>query len=127
MTKTIYIPMIIGGIIGYKYAMKKREIDDLKRELEAYKKPHRIVKPKTLIYPGDRDIFDTRQEAELILSRLEWILREYLFVSVADFYDLIGIESAFLDSKYGWKDLSLAKVGSCVGGYFINFPPTKKL
>ena len=27
MTKTIYIPMIIGGIIGYKYAMKKRELD----------------------------------------------------------------------------------------------------
>ena len=34
MTKSIYIPMIIGGIIGYKYAMKKREIDDLKQELE---------------------------------------------------------------------------------------------
>lgn len=50
----------------------------------------------------DDVIFDSRKDAEEFLDRLASMIRDYGYVSVADFYDLAGISCHFPDSQYGW-------------------------
>ena len=68
-------------------------------------------------------IFDTRAEAEEVLSNLVDLIIDYKAASVADLYDLVGIDGSFTDNKYGWTDLSGATVKMARGGgYLITLP-----
>ena len=72
----------------------------------------------------DDIIFETRNEAELVLDGMVEILNsEYGQVTVADFYDLAGRSTTFTDNKFGWTDLRSARVaGSASRGYYIDLP-----
>ena len=73
-------------------------------------------------------ILDTRGEAEDVFTRLVDLTEsEYRFASVADLYDMVGIESTFADQKYGWSDLSQASVVRVREGYLIKLPRTEAL
>lgn len=53
-----------------------------------------------------RDIyFDTKEDREDILCQMNTILKKYGFVSVADYYDLVGFKPTYLDAGYGWANL----------------------
>ena len=54
----------------------------------------------------DDIVLDSRGEAEEVLSTLVDLVEDYGVASVADLYDLVGIESTFVDTKYGWTNLS---------------------
>jgi hypothetical protein len=75
----------------------------------------------------DEIIFETRGEAEEVLSHLVDLTIDYDVASVADLYDLVGIESAHTDQKYGWTDLRGASVSRVREGYMINLPRTKPI
>lgn len=62
--------------------------------------------------------FDTRAEAEDVLSYLLDCLEEYDLVSVSDFYDIVGMTSEYTDAKWGWYNLSRAGVMKSRHGYF---------
>lgn len=71
-------------------------------------------------------IIATRQEADDILNTLLDVLSKYQWVSVSDYYDLMGISGSFQDDKWGWYDLSQAVVvRTRDGGYSINLPRTE--
>lgn len=73
-------------------------------------------------------IYDTRGEAEEVLSNMTDLIVDYGAVSVADLYDLVGITGNFTDNKYGWVDLAGAKVHMVRGGgYSISFPRAEQL
>lgn len=73
-------------------------------------------------------IFDTRAEAEEVLSNLVDLTYDYEAASVADLYDLVGIDGSFTDNKYGWRDLSGAHVKMARGGgYLITLPRATSL
>lgn len=65
---------------------------------------------------------DSRGEAEEVLYRMDEILETYKIVSVADFYELVGIKGKYTDNKYGWTDISSAAVVPVQGGYRIKLP-----
>jgi hypothetical protein len=67
-------------------------------------------------------IIASRHEAEEVLAILVEAIETYGSVSVADFYDAIGIETNFSDTKYGWTNLSRAYVDTIRGGYRIFLP-----
>ena len=75
----------------------------------------------------DEVIVETRWEAEDVIDHLTTAILEYGSVSIADFYELVGIQSSFTDNKYGWTNLSTATVERVGGGYLIKLPPTVKL
>ena len=75
----------------------------------------------------DEIILDTRGEAEEVLSTLVDLTIDYDMATVADLYDLVGIDSNFTDNKYGWTDLRNASVSRVRGGYLINLPHTQPL
>jgi hypothetical protein len=75
----------------------------------------------------DDIIFNSRSEAELVLAHLVDQTIEYNRASVADFYDLSGIESNFTDDKYGWTNLRDAYTDRVRNGYIICFPTPRPL
>ena len=67
-------------------------------------------------------ILDNRGEAEDVLSRMDELVATYGLVSVADFYDLVGITGNWTDNKYGWTDIRSANVVHVREGYIIKLP-----
>jgi len=76
----------------------------------------------------DEIVLETRGEAENVLSHLVDLICDYDQATVADFYDLVGIEQTHVDSGHGWVDLHGANViRARRGGYIINLPRTRPL
>jgi len=73
-------------------------------------------------YDYDEVILDTREEAEEVLARMDELLADYKMVSVADFYDLVGITGKTTDNRYGWTDLRNASIIRDRDGYLIKLP-----
>ena len=75
----------------------------------------------------DEIVLETRGEAEAVLVHLIDLTIDYGMASVADLYDLVGINSSFTDNKYGWTDLRQASVSRVRNGYLLNLPRTQIL
>lgn len=67
-------------------------------------------------------IFDSRQDAMRVLSRMKDIIIDVGYVSVGDFYELIGSEGDYTDFSYGWSSLRDANVISTRDGFVITLP-----
>lgn len=48
----------------------------------------------------------TQLDAENVLAHLMNIIRDKMYVSVEDYYNLVSAEPIYMDSRYGWDDLS---------------------
>lgn len=73
-------------------------------------------------YAMDDISFDSRGEAEEVLTRMEEVLDSYPFVTVADLCDLAGITGNYTDNKYGWTNLRSAEVVRTYKGYKLKLP-----
>lgn len=74
------------------------------------------------VYDYDDIILDTRGEAEEVLNRMDDLIDAYDIVSVADLYDLVGIQGNYTDNKYGWTNLRNATVQRVRDGYLLKLP-----
>lgn len=74
------------------------------------------------VYDYDNIIFNTRGEAEDVLSRMDELIETYGNASVADFYDLAGVMGTYTDNRYGWTDIRNATINRVREGYMIKFP-----
>ena len=74
------------------------------------------------VYDYDDIILDTRGEAEDVLNRMDDLIDAYGVVSVADLYDLVGVQGNYTDNKYGWTNLRNAEVRRTRDGYLIKLP-----
>lgn len=93
-----------------------------------YDKPDsRTSRVGSPVYNYDEIILETRGEAEDVLSRMDEIIDQYGIISVADFYDLVGVSSSYTDNKYGWVDIRTAEVIRTRDGYKIKLPRAKAL
>lgn len=50
------------------------------------------------------------------------LIDTYGMVSVADLYDLVGINGSYTDNKYGWTHLRSADVQRVRDGYLLKLP-----
>lgn len=73
-------------------------------------------------YDYDDIILDNRGEAEDVLERMYELIDIYDNVSVADYYDLLGVSSDYTDNKYGWTELPNSSVVRVKDGYKIRLP-----
>lgn len=74
-------------------------------------------------------VIATRQEAEEVLERMYDVLSRYGTVTVADLYELTGIQGSHTDLKWGWRLLSGARVEGLrgQGGYLLALPDPEHL
>jgi hypothetical protein len=71
----------------------------------------------------DDIVINSRQEAEEVIDRLFDLISKYNTATVADLYELTGLESSHTDHKWGWEDLRGATIGRVRGGgYLLNLP-----
>lgn len=77
---------------------------------------------RTRGYEYDDIIIENRGEAEDVLSRMDELIESYGLVSVADLYDLVGINGNYTDNKYGWFNIRTASVVRVRDGYMIKLP-----
>lgn len=72
-------------------------------------------------------ILATKEEAELVVERLHDILEKYEVVSLADLYDLLGLETSYIDNKWGWTSLSTVQVRQIRQGYLLELPMLEEI
>lgn len=72
-------------------------------------------------------LIEDRYDASHVLTTLTEHADNYNTVSVADYYDLIGVPSVYTDNSYGWTmdTIVRATIMPVRGGYVIKFPPTE--
>ncbi len=78
-------------------------------------------------YSYDEVVLDSRGEAEEVLARMDELVATYGIVSVADFYDLVGVSCQYTDNKYGWTNIRNAQVMRVRDGYMIKMPKAMPL
>jgi hypothetical protein len=71
----------------------------------------------------DDIVINSRQEAEEVLGRLYDLISKYHSATVADLYELTGLQSSHTDHKWGWTALPGAAIGRVRGGgYLLDLP-----
>lgn len=78
--------------------------------------------------------FFNREKANLVLDKLYEIQKNKGFVTLADYYMAVGMETLQEDSKFGWTDVEKARVkfvqvGPYIenGYYLIEFPDIRPI
>lgn len=79
-------------------------------------------RPTRTPYSYDDLEFKTRGEAEMVLTRMDELIENYGFVTVADLYDLAGVTGNYTDNKYGWSNIRNAEVVRVRDAYVIKMP-----
>lgn len=67
-------------------------------------------------------VVETRGDAQNVLDELFGIIDRYGAVSVATFYELVGITGKFTDNQWGWTNLNTAGVSRVREGFRIELP-----
>lgn len=89
-----------------------------------YERPERepIVRARE-VFDYDDILFETRGDAEAVLSAMEDAIAQYRVVSVGDLYDLADISTTnYTIHNYGWTSLRGAEVVRVREGYMIRLP-----
>lgn len=87
-----------------------------------------VKRSKSMDYFDVNNImFKNRIDAEEALLTLQTALEEYPSVSIADFYDALGMSAPHTAYNYGWTNLSGVDIRPYRGEYYINFPQYKPI
>lgn len=115
------IDMILYGETG---VTKRNSINNVSRVSygKFYEERDRGYTRPRVGYNYDDIILSSRGEAEAVLDSMDEILSKYGTVSVADLYDMVGIECNYTDNNYGWTDITTAKVIPVREGFIIKLP-----
>lgn len=97
----------------------------------AYYEPETRSRPGQTVartgYAFDDVVVDSRGEAETVLQQMDDLIANYGLVSVADLYDLVGINGSYTDNRYGWTNIASAKVVRVPTGYMLKLPKVMPL
>lgn len=68
-------------------------------------------------------VFESRGQAEAVISEMEHVIGRYGFVTVADLFDMVDLTAPYTGNKYGWTSVRHAEPLRLVGGgYIIKLP-----
>ena len=73
-------------------------------------------------YDYDDVILESRGEAERVLSQMNDLIETYERASIADLYDLVGLDAPYTHNKYGWTNLRNAEPVRVRDGYMLKMP-----
>lgn len=85
---------------------------------------------RSVRYGVDEYPIESRMDANNVLTMLHEYADRYDYVSVADYYDLLGVSSAHTDHNFGWSFEEILKAVVTPlrgGGYIINLPPVTEI
>lgn len=71
--------------------------------------------------------FDSRSEADAVLTGMLEVLDNYDVVTVSDMYDLADVTAPYTANRYGWTTLRTAEVVRVRNAYIIKLPRPKPI
>lgn len=82
---------------------------------------------RSVNYGFDEYVLTDRMEAAHVMTTLTEAADRYGVVSIADYYDLIGVDARHTDHNYGWtiETITRATIVATRGGFLIKFPPVE--
>ena len=89
--------------------------------------PPRPLMQSRRTYEVSDIILASKEEAELVLERLNDIVDQYNVASVADLHDLVGLPTVHTDNKRGWMSLAYSSVKQVRQGFLIDLPPAEDI
>lgn len=108
-----------GGYTSYN------RMSDSRRPLRDEPRRESTVRARSRVN-FDEYVLESRAEADTVLDEMSMMLDKYAVVSIADFYNLIGVTADYTDEKYGWTDLHSADVIRRRRGWVLDLPaPTE--
>lgn len=116
------IDMLLYGEVKSKKRSQNDSRISYTKYYERERDYERGARTRSRGYDYDDIILDTRREAEEVLDRMQDLIDNYGIVSVADLYDLVGINGSYTDNKYGWTQLRSADVQRIRDGYLLKLP-----
>lgn len=75
----------------------------------------------------DEILLPTRTDANQVLDSMYELLSKYNQVTVADLYDLVGIDGKFTDDSWGWTRLDGSKAVRVNNGYILDLPKPEQI
>jgi hypothetical protein len=80
-------------------------------------------------YEVQNYVFKSRLDASKILKALDTLAERYKYISVADYYELVGIQPSYVDNAFGWScgKIKEAFVVPRHPGHYIKLPPVEVL
>jgi hypothetical protein len=99
----------------------------LGRKDDSYNDRRQLSRTARTRHDFDDIVLETRGEAEEVLTHLADLIDDYGVASVGDYYDLLGIESSFVDNKYGWTNIAEASVDRVRNGYLVRLPRPREI
>lgn len=72
-------------------------------------------------------ILETREEADIVIERLDDILSKYDVASLADLNAMLGLEGSHIDNKWGWTNLAGSGVRQTRQGFLLDLPPLEEI
>ena len=84
-------------------------------------------RPRNTRYGVQEFLLSDRHDATNVLASLIEYADNYNAVSIADYYEMIGVNTEFTDNNYGWTidTIHQASVVPVRGGFIIKFPPVE--
>lgn len=90
--------------------------------------PRSISRRARARHDFDDIVLANRTEAEEVIDRLFDLVSRYEAATVADLYELTGLDSSHTDNKWGWTDMRGANVTRVrTGGYLLDLPDPEPL
>lgn len=90
---------------------------------DAYQRPVSTPRERRSTLDYDDIVIPTRGDAEVVLDTMAAAIEKYGHVSVLDLYDMVELDAPYTADKYGWLDISSAKViPARGGGYMLKLP-----
>lgn len=101
---------------------KRRSSVSIRREKDYDRDDERYARRRHM-FDYDEFVFKTRADAVAVLTTMDDMLDKYGVVSVRDLYDICQRSTDnYMTNKYGWSNLSSARVVHVRNGYVIDLP-----
>lgn len=71
--------------------------------------------------------FDSRGEADAVLTGMLEVIDQYGVVTVSDMYDMADVTAPYTSNRYGWTSLRTAEVVRVRNSYIIRLPKAKPI
>jgi hypothetical protein len=115
-----------GHSSGYTpdYSSKPKVRYSQYSEEPSYRKATGTVVAKNNVEYNDIE-YPNRGAAERVLATMRDIHAEFQSVTLAELYEMSGLDHPYTYTKYGWTSLRDAKVVRRGDGYFIDLPPAE--
>jgi hypothetical protein len=83
--------------------------------------------PRSTVNDPRGYIIPSRDEAERVLEMMANVIDTYDVITVADLHGMLGLESTYVDQKWGWINMVGAQIRQVREGWVLELPPAEEM